>query len=473
MAMNGLLRLVTVGLIVGVVLLSGCGAGSSTTAGSTTSGDATVNFVVTDTPPTAVTVLSFQLQIASAVLQPGNVSVLPRPVTVDLAQLATDTGFLASAVIGSATYTSLTVTLANPQVTLMNNTAAALSLNGQSCAVGAVCTYAPALDQASLTISSGVFPITVSANSTTGLAMDLSIPDLLQSDLSVSTASGASANFSLLPGKANVELGDVLGTVTAVASGQVSVTTAFGDSLVLTTGSTTVYSYPSSVCAGDTSACVAVGQIVSADLSLPGEGGLVANSLSYVGAAGSAGVKGLVLGVDTTGAEPIAKLLVQRQIGATGLTAGQIAEVTLAGGTTYGVGTVAYPAVAGGSFASAADVVAGQEIFVGVGSGSGTAFGASGLLLEPSQVVGKVAATDAGSGLVTVSGLSGLFTGAKPVVQAMGVQTGIGTVYDGFTVSDFAGIGVGDFLAAKGPLFVTTGGNVVGAVQVRARSVGN
>ena len=81
--------------------------------------------------------------------------------------------------------------------------------------------------------------------------MDLSIPDLLQSDLSVSTASGASANFSLLPGKANVELGEVLGTVTAVGSGQVSVTTAFGDSLVLTTGSSTAYSYPSNVCAGD------------------------------------------------------------------------------------------------------------------------------------------------------------------------------------------------------------------------------
>jgi hypothetical protein len=94
-------------------------------------------------------------------------------------------------------------------------------------------------------------------------------------------------------------------------------------------------------------------------------------------------------------------------------------------------------------------------------------------LLEASQVVGKVAAVDSGSGLVTVNGLSGLFTGAKPAVEAMGVQTGTSTVYDGFSVSDFAGIGVGDFLAAKGPLFVTSGGNVVGAVHVRARSIGN
>jgi hypothetical protein len=394
-------------------------------------------------------------------------------VTVDLAQLATDTGFLASQVIGSATYTSMTVALADPQVTLMNNTAGTLSLNGQSCAVGAVCTYMPALDQASLTISSGVFPLMVTANSTTGLAMDLSIPDLLQSDFSVSTASGASANFSLLPGNTNAELGDVLGTVTAVGSGTVNLTKAFGDSLLLTTASGTVYSYPAGTCASANAACVATGQIVSADLSLPGDGGLAVNSLSYVGASGSAVVKGLVLGVDDSGAEPVATMLVQRQIGATGLTPGQIAEVTLAPATTYGVGTVSYPAVSGGSFANAGDVVVGQEVFAGVASGSGTALGASGLLLESSQVVGVVSAVDDATGVVTVNGLSGLFTGARPVVQAVGVQTGSITTYDGFSAADFGAIAVGEPLAAKGPLFPTTGGNVVASLVVRSRGAGN
>jgi len=471
--MNGLRRWITGGLVLSVGMLSGCGAGNSTVSGTTTGESATVNFLVTDTPPSAVTVLSFQVQIASAVLQPGNVSVLPRPVTVDLAQLATDTAFLSSEVIGSATYTSMTVSLANPQMTLMNNTAGPLSLNGQTCAVGAVCTYVPALDQASLTVSSGVFPLTVTANSTTGLAMDLSIPDLLQSDLSVSTASGASANFSLLPENSNVELGDVLGTVTAVSSGQIAVTTAFGDSLMLTTGSGTIYSYPEGTCAGADAACVVVGQIVSADVSLPGDGGLAVNSLSYVGASGSAVVKGLVLGVNEAGAQPVATMLVQRQIGATGLNAGQIAEVTLGTSTTYGVGTVVYPSVAGGTFASAGDLVTGQELFVGVASGSGTAFGASGLLLESSQVVGKVAAVDAPSGLVSVNGLSGLFTGARPVVEAIGVQTGTSTTYNGFSVADFGAIDVGNYVAAKGPLFATAGGNVVGSVEVRSLNAGN
>ena len=471
--MNGLRVFVSTGLVFGVVLLGGCGSGNSTVTGTTTAGSSTVNFVVTDTPPSGVTVLSFQVQIASAVLQPGNVSILPRPVTVDLAQLATDTGFLASQVIGSATYTSMTVALANPQVTLMNTTAGTLSLNGQSCSAGAVCTYVPALNQATLTISSGVFPLTVTANSTTGLAMDLSIPDLLQSDFSVSTASGASANVSLLPGNTKVELGDVLGTVTAVGSGTVNITTASGDSLVLTTGSVTAYSYPSATCASANAACVATNQIISADLSLPGDGGLAVNSLSYVGASGSAVVKGLVLGIDDSGPEPVARMLVQREIGTTGLRPGQIAEVTLAPATTYGVGTVTYPAFAGGNFANASDVVPGQELFAGVASGSGTAFDASGLLLESSQVVGEVAAVNDATGLVTVNGLSGLFTGARPVVQTVGVQTGSSTTYNGFSAADLGAIGAGNFLAAKGPLFSTAGVNVVASVVVRARTAGN
>src|SRR6516165_2377215 len=113
--------------------VASCGGGSGSQMGetsSTTGTTGTVNLVVADTPATDLTVLSFQVQITGAVLQPGNVALLPRPVTVDLAQLVTDTGFLASTVIGSATYTSLEVTLANPQVTLLNNTGAAITLAG-------------------------------------------------------------------------------------------------------------------------------------------------------------------------------------------------------------------------------------------------------------------------------------------------------------------------------------------------------
>ena len=457
----------------GLMLLAGCGMSGTTTATTTSGGEANLNFTVSDTPPTAVTVLSFQVQIASAVLAPGNVSVLPRPVTVDLAQLASDTGFLASQVIGSGTYTSMTITLANPQVALMNNTSAALSLNGQSCAAGAVCTYVPTLDQASLTVSSGIFPLTVAASSSTGLNLDLSIPDLLQSDLSVSLANGSTANLSLLPGATKAaqqaEIADVLGTVTSVSANSIEVKTAFGDSLVLTMDGTTVYKYPAAVCAGETAACVAVGQVVTTDLSMLGDGSLGVNALSYAGASGAQVVKGLVLGVSGTSA----RMLVQRSVNATGVPAGTVATVTLPTGAAYGVGTAAYPAVSGGGFASAADVMAGQEVVADVGSGSGAAFSLSSVYLESSQVVGAVASVNSGTGLVMVNGLSGLFTGARPAVQQVGVQTDAATEYTGYSVGSFSALGAGDFVAAKGPLFNAGGVPTLGAVQVRARAVGN
>jgi hypothetical protein len=88
MTMSTRLAAMTFGLSL-MTSLSGCGGGSSASSAGSSPGVAasqsTVNLMVSDTPATAVTVLSFEVQITGAVLQPGNVSLLPRPVTVDLA----------------------------------------------------------------------------------------------------------------------------------------------------------------------------------------------------------------------------------------------------------------------------------------------------------------------------------------------------------------------------------------------------
>ena len=249
--------------------------------------------------------------------------------TVDLAQLVSDTGFLASSVIGSGAYTSLTMTYANPQVTILNNWAASLTLSGQTCAAGATCTCAPALNDANVTVSNGLFPLRVTANSTTGLNLDLSIPDLLQSDLSMTLASGKSVNLSVLPqpsssGAEQAQIADVFGTITAISGAQVTLTTAFGDTLVLTDSSATQYAFPVAVCSTPAASCMEVGQIVTADLSLLGNGGLALNTLSYAGASGGQLVKGLIFGINTSGATPTAQIRLQRSINVSPITTGQM-----------------------------------------------------------------------------------------------------------------------------------------------------
>lgn len=467
------------------LLVGGCGSGTSTQSPQTPSANATVNFVVTDTPPANVTVLAFQIQITGATLEPGNVSLLPRPVTVDLAQLVSDTGFLASTVTDSGTYTSLTLTYANPQVTILNNSASSIIIAGQTCSAGAVCTFSPALNQASVTISNGVFPLTVQANSETGLNLDLSIPDLLQSDLSVTLANGTSVNLSLLPQPSSstsqqAEVDDVFGTITAISGSQISMTTALGDSLVVTSSSSTKYNYPTSICSTAGSSCLSTGQLVTADLSLLGDGALALNSVSYVGSSGSPFVKGLVLSTNTGAATPSMEILVQRAENEPSILAGQIATVFLPAQTAYTVGTAAYPAVSGGAFSSALDLMAGQELIVGIGSnlvsGPAPTFNAGPVLLESSQLIGRVVSIDTGTSSLSVNSLSGLFTWTPPAVQQMAIQTDATTDFVGFSSTSLNGLSVGQFVAAKGPLFNTTGSNgdpTISAIQLRKRASGN
>ncbi len=455
------------------------------TSTPTSTPTSTVNLVVSDTPSSNLTVASFQVQITGAVLQPGSVSILPRPVTVDLAQLVSDTGFLASSVIGSATYTSLELTFANPKVTVVNNTGATVTAAGSSCAAGATCTFTPQLNTASLTISSGVFPITLTASSTTGLNLDLSIPDLLQSDLSVSLANGTSVNLSLLSGKSTTAqqagIADVFGTITAVSGSQVNVTTALGDLLVLSTGSSTTYNYPTSVCSTETFACLAVGQVVSTDLSMLGSGALNIDSISYVGGSGSQWVKGFVLSTSSSGGAPSAQVIIQRTVNVSSLSPGEVATVSVpTAPADYAIGTPGVVAVSGGTFTGASDLLPGQELIASIGSdlvaGTAPTFSTSSIYLEPSQLIGVVGAVNTAGASLELDGLSGLFLASHQGIQRIEVQTGSATTFVGFSSASVAAVSAGQFIAAKGPLFNTItalGYPTLGALDVRVRASGN
>jgi hypothetical protein len=470
MTLRATLKLAGIGFAA-VAGLAACGGGGGASSGSSSTSPppATLNLLVSDTPSSKITVLSFQIQITAAVLQPGNVSVLPKPVTVDLAQLISDTGFLASSVVDSATYTSLELTYANPQVTLLNNTGATISAHGQSCAAGATCTYAPVLNNATLSISSGVFPLTLTASSSTGINMDLSIPDLLQSDLSISFANGSSVNLSLL-GSGPVRVDDVLGTVTSVSGTQVNLTTAFGDSLVLAENSASTYKFPTSVCPTAAASCIMAGQVVALDASLDGDGTLVVDSMSYLGDSGASLIRALVLS-GASGSTPSAQLLLLHGFNVSSLSPGQVATVTFGADAAYSVATAASPAVPNASFASAADLLPGQEVIVGVGSdvvaSSTPSFTTSAVFLQSSQVIGDVASVDTTNSAVMIDTLTGLFTASGLHIQAIDVQADTDTTLLGFGA--LSALNPGQLIVAQGPLLHVAGGTpAIAAVQIRA-----
>ncbi len=468
---------VTACVLTGLVL-SGCSAGNQSSPSSSTSTSAsssgTVNLVVQDTPPTGITVLSFQVQIASATLQPGSVSLLPRPVTVDLEQLVTDTSFLASQVVDSGTYTSLTMTYANPQVTLMNSSSAPLVTPAGTCAVGAVCTFTPRINNASVTISSGIFPLTVTANSSTGLNLDLSISDLLQSDLSLTFANGQSVNLSVLSALASLtdqqsQIDAVLATVQSVSGQQVTIQTALGNTLTIGLNASTTYGYPTAVCSAASASCLTTGQLVDLNLSLLGDGSLVAQSVTFADASGGAAARGTVLATPASGADGFQILLHSVIPGSTGATIGSVVTIDPASSALFAVPFASYPAVSGGSFAGTSDLIAGQEVLLQLASGSGAStYASSRVYLEPSQTVGSVQSV--GTTSFALNGLTGLWTATRPIVNQIDCQVGAQTDYENLSSSSLGGLTAGKLVGVKGLLFNTAGNPTLSTVIVRGRS---
>src|SRR5207247_5674454 len=83
----------------------------------------------------------------------------------------------------AGTYNSLSVSFANPEMTILNQSVAALSLpNGQSCGIGQACEFAPKLNQSMVTVQAPTapFPITLSANSPLALDLDFNVNTSIQ-----------------------------------------------------------------------------------------------------------------------------------------------------------------------------------------------------------------------------------------------------------------------------------------------------
>src|SRR6266568_4761322 len=104
-------------------------------------GASALSVTVTDTPPMGVTVLSFEVSVTGATLNPGGVDLLAGrgPVRIEVENLETESAFLSTASVAPGTYTSLNLTFANPELTFKNGTTMTLA----GCAPGAVCEINP------------------------------------------------------------------------------------------------------------------------------------------------------------------------------------------------------------------------------------------------------------------------------------------------------------------------------------------
>jgi hypothetical protein len=473
-----------------------------------------LSLTITDTPPAGVTVLFFQLSLTGASLNPQSgqaVSLMSssNPIPVNLTQLQTDSAFLLTATVilpdlsnsnGQETFNSMSVTFANPQLTIFNGSGATIGSGVNACANNTVCELTPSTAPLTLTFSSAPFPITLPL-SPLAFQLDVHLNTVIQPDLSLNLAAPNGVTLSKLPpppsGSTISSIGSLVGTIQTVPSAGaapaydfITLQTGDGRTLEISLDSNTTYNYPSSVCSANNASCLAVGQIVKVDVSLQDNasgailiGGLLASNITYIQPAGKTVVEGNIISLSTSGGNTVMVLALQDFTPPPG-PLGRLASVTVPNsGVTYAVDWGGFAIPSGITFASASDLAVGQEVLVTAQGAvvrgplppenpsgwnpadiDGASLTANSITLEPSQITGVVSAwatPNASTLTFTLSTYANYFlappstAGAPPTTLPvnLNVQATSATTYANLTPDDFSGLAVGDIISVKGWLF--------------------
>ncbi len=475
-------RNVLVGLAVSsCVLLAACG-GSTNPMPLGNSNSVPMSLTIGDTPPNGVAVLFFEASITGASLQPSDskkapVTVMTTPVEVEFGHLQTDTAFLSLANVAPDTYNSLTLTFANPVLTIVNHSGAAIG----TCANNTVCQLTPSLNPSSATLSGAPFPITLDTNSVFGLKLDLNVNSTVQNDLSINpavTVAHVTHRDDSDEGQEMENLDEVDGQVTMVGSNQFTLMNArSGQSFTINVdGNTTFEDFDRAGCTANPLdfTCVKTGQILDVDLSENGTGTMLAKRVEFEANASQQAIKGTITSVDSS--TQFQMVVFREEPDVNGISEGSPVVVTIAPNATFQVGREEMGENGGFdnfgfSFASAADLLVGQDVQirpVTVVSAGGVNTVATDLVrLWPSQVTGQVGSINSSNGTFTLTNLSPLFTGAAAPTTTITVQTL--SEMDLMDFSNGSSLAVGDTVSVKGLLFNTI--NTTGTPTLVTRTI--
>jgi hypothetical protein len=439
--------------------LAGCGGTGQFGSGGQNNGNSSVVLAMMDSPPSLVTILSAEVSLTGATLSPGNVSLLSAPVTVELTRLQTDVAYLATAAkIPAGSYTSVTLTFANPSLTIENDTASTIA----GCTTTTVCKLTPTASTLSATVPLTSFSI--AASSTTGLLIDVNLDTLLSPSL-VEDFSAGTAVFPFTPGGTGappVGAEDVVGHVVSpnASSNTFTLTNAEASHALKVDSSTTFFQFPSGATCPTPPAfsCLQANQILSVDMAIQADGSLLARNIVFEDADSSdVEVEGIV--TSTNAASDQFSMVVHTASGTgTGLTVGQTATVQYAVSPNpfaidflHADNSPISLSTSGFLFSTQADLMTGQEVSIRRhGTLAGGLIQADRVLLRSSRFTGNVQ-TNA-SNILTIPSPSLISShGGSSTIQA---QTYGPTIFFdiGHTII-ILNIGLGESISVRGPLF--------------------
>ncbi len=433
-------------------------------------GSVPMSLTIGDTPPSGVAVLFFETQITGASLQPSDtskaaVSVLSTPVEVEFGHLQTDKAFLSLSNVAPDTYKSISLTIGNATMTVVNHSGAAIG----SCANNSVCELTPNFNPSMATLSSAPFPITISQNSVVGIRLDFNVNSSVQSDLSINPVVTIKHLIQRQDDEDEQEMenvDEIDGQVTVVGSNQFTLMNEkSGQSFVISVDSNTAFEdFDRTGCTASPEdfSCVKMGQILDVDLSENGMGKMLAKRVEFEEDANREALKGTITSVDSS--TQFHMVVFNEEPALSGVSEGSQVVIAIQPTAMFQIGREEMGesggfSIPGMRFASGADLLVGQDVQIRPGtvssSGGVTTITTDLVRLWPSQITGQVGSTGVSNGTFTLTGLSPLFTGATPPITSINV-----VMLSEMTMMDDSGTGslaAGQTVSVKGLLFNTTG----------------
>lgn len=442
-----------------------CGENSTSTAQP---GVIPLTLTMSDQPPAGLAVLAFEINVTSAVLQPGDISLLSAPTDIEVSRLEVETAFLSTMKAPPGAYSSLAVTFSKPELTILNNTAAPIA----GCGIGKVCELKPTLAETTVTYGQSPFPLTISSGSPVGLVLDLDLTKSIQSDLSV-TPVVTIAQVSVPPGTDHMQdIDDAKGQVTNVNAGQTQFTLQLAGStsgsLIVNVDSRTEFEDFDEAGLANAFSSVAVGQVLEVETALLNDGSLLANEVELEDEEDEEG--GFLEGVVASLASQtqFTMVVTDKERDVAGLEIGNPLVVTIQDNSQFQIDDEDMSIPSGLTFGSSSDLMPGQRVKihpVTAIAGSPLSVSTDRLRLDASHLTARVQSISGGN--LIVDNLPALFSAVVPSISSMEVYTTHDTEFE--KVSGISGLVAGDTFSVAGLLFKATPRPVLVAEKVRKR----
>jgi hypothetical protein len=254
----------------------------------------------------------------------------------------------------------------------------------------------------------------------------------------------------------------VLGTVKLVQANFFSFTTPTGVLMGINTDGNTTFSFGAG-CLANNFSCVKANQVLELDISLEGNGTLLAKEVDLEADVNVEEISGLVV-VLGAGSPPTSFQMLVRQASPAALTAsatvvGSLVTVTIGAPTIFTVDNHSFTLPVGLTFTSADSLLVGQELLSGVTFTQvpSPAITTSSIALRRSQVTALVfTAPTVGGTSFALNPLPSLFRTALPTnIISLQVDTTAQTNFENLNPNSIAGVTLGENVSVGGFLFNT------------------